>query len=934
MASPAPRLLLPEAPSLVAAFGRATLLSTEGEVRVLGAASVAHALAEQAAPLLVHAPATARRLDLPPFEEALDLLELFAFVCPAEPAPPTPRGLALALDLPVPADDEAAAILLPELAGALLRRLSRLAGTEAGRGAAAIAAHLRDAIAWPWAESVLAALGQTGMKATRDALKVWRRLPEWEETGPPPPPASHAVSPADARRRLAEMLGSVAEQRPQQADFASAAAAAFAPREAEGAPQLVLAEAGTGTGKTLGYIAPASLWAERNGAPVWLSTFTRNLQRQIDGELARLFPDPEERRSRVAIRKGRENYLCLLNFDESLGQAGMRGMALPLALVARWASATRDGDIQGGDFPGWLLELFPPGTLAGFADRRGECIRSACPHYKKCFVEHSIRRARHARLVVANHALVMVQAATGGGEDGRPTRFVFDEGHHIFDAADNAFSAALSGVEALELRRWLLGAEGGRSRAKGLRARIEELAGDIPDLLPPLEAALHAARTALPTSGWFSRIGDEAPLAPNPAEVFLHAVRAQVLARVPQDDGVYSLECDLHPVGEALAEAGDALRRALEGLETPLTTLRDRLRARLEEEDSGTMDAGERIRLETAMGGIERRALSPLAAWRGMLGTLAAPAPESGTRPVMVDWLQLDRRDGRDWDAGLHRHWLDPTIPFAQVVAAPAHGLLVTSATLTDAARRNDPEAAWREAEARTGAVHLPAPAIRAAVPSPFDYARNTRAFVVTDVDTRMAGQVSGAMRDLFLAAGGGALGLFTAIRRLREVARRIAPPLEAAGLPLYAQHVDAMDNATLVDVFRAEEDSCLLGTDAMRDGVDVPGRSLRLLVFDRVPWPRRTILNRERRLHLSGGHPQNHDDAEARHRLRQAFGRLVRRADDRGVFVLLDRAAPSRVLAALPEGVVPRRVPLAEAIRETRALLEGYGTERGENPG
>ena len=55
------------------------------------------------------------------------------------------------------------------------------------------------------------------------------------------------------------------------------------------------------------------------------------------------------------------------------------------------------------------------------------------------------------------------------------------------------------------------------------------------------------------------------------------------------------------------------------------------------------------------------------------------------------------------------------------------------------------------------------------------------------------------------------------------------------------------MDAATLVDIFRAEEDSCLLGTDAVRDGVDVPGRSLRLIVFDRVPWPRPAILHRER---------------------------------------------------------------------------------------
>ena len=64
--------------------------------------------------------------------------------------------------------------------------------------------------------------------------------------------------------------------------------------------------------------------------------------------------------------------------------------------------------------------------------------------------------------------------------------------------------------------------------------------------------------------------------------------------------------------------------------------------------------------------------------------------------------------------------------------------------------------------------------------------------------------------------------------------------PLELRpGCPCYAQHVDGIDVATLVDIFRAEQDSCLLGTDAVRDGIDVPGRSLRLIVFDRVPWPR-----------------------------------------------------------------------------------------------
>jgi ATP-dependent DNA helicase DinG len=93
--------------------------------------------------------------------------------------------------------------------------------------------------------------------------------------------------------------------------------------------------------------------------------------------------------------------------------------------------------------------------------------------------------------------------------------------------------------------------------------------------------------------------------------------------------------------------------------------------------------------------------------------------------------------------------------------------------------------------------------------------------------------------------------------------------------------------------------------------------------VLDRVPWPRPSILHRERRTHLSEGQPKAHDDGIARHRLRQAFGRLIRRGDDKGVFVLLDRSCPTRLLAGLPAGTVARRLGLADAVAETRAFLD-----------
>jgi ATP-dependent DNA helicase DinG len=265
--------------------------------------------------------------------------------------------------------------------------------------------------------------------------------------------------------------------------------------------------------------------------------------------------------------------------------------------------------------------------------------------------------------------------------------------------------------------------------------------------------------------------------------------------------------------------------------------------------------------------------------------------------------------EGRELDIGIHRHWLDPMRPFAKAVLEPAHGVLVTSATLRTPGGEDD---GWAGADARSGARHLLLPPAHFAVASPFDYAANARVLIVTDVRRGDMAGLAHAYRSLIEAAEGGTLGLFTAIARLRAVHARIADPLARAGLAVYAQHVDPIETGTLVDIFRAEPRASLLGTDALRDGVDVPGASLRLVVMEGVPWPRPTVLHAARRA-VHGG--TIYDDAVTMGRLAQAFGRLIRRADDRGAFVLIGPAVPSRLLAAFPPGTPIDRVSLAEAV-------------------
>lgn len=918
------------APALVVLPGPRAAVADGAGVRAFPARE-ARVLFENGALLVAHAAMTARRLGLhapPRSPRIFDALELFAFVRPARFCAPSAAGLAQALGLPEPRGAATQAQALREACRLLLAELAT--APEPSREEALALAETLARAGWAWGTAVIGALrsAPVGDAFRTSGLDVWTRVAEWEAEAPPGEAGSKPIAPEAAGRRLAELLGRAGldEARPAQAEFAHEVAFAFQPREREGEPRMMLAEAGTGVGKTLAYLAPASVWAEANGPAVWISTYTRALQRQIERESHALFPDPKLRARKAVVRKGRENYLCLLNFQEQANAAQLgNGDLVGLGLAARWARVTRDGDMTGGDFPAWLPTLFhaapaAQASPANLVDRRGECIHAGCAHYRTCFVEKAVRGSRRADIVIANHALVLTQAAFDGARAARGSkadaetthlkRIVFDEGHHLFEAADNAFSAALSGAEAAEMRRWIRGPEGRGRRGRGLEARLSDMLGEREDARSALLECARAA-AALPGEGWSGRIappnGEVNPI--GPVEQFLVAVLEQLRARAaPSEVG---MECAARPALDLVRETAREAAEALGRIEAPLLALARALEDVLDEE-AATLAVSDRARIEGALRGLDRRARMTLPAWRAMLRAIEEDAEDD---PDFVDWFDATFLYGRVVDAACRRHWVDPTEPLTNAVIAPAHGVLVTSATLADSTL-DDPFAL---AEMRTGAARLPERPRTLRLASPFDYARNARAFVVTDVARDDARQVAAAIRELFLAAGGGGLGLFTAIRRLKAVHERVAGPLADKGLALYAQHADPLEVGALVDIFRAEEDACLLGTDAVRDGVDVPGRSLRLLVFDRVPWPRPDILHKARRARFGG---RGYDDGVARGRIAQAFGRLIRRADDKGCFVMLDAAAPSRLFSALPEGVELQRVTLVEAIEAVGEFL------------
>jgi ATP-dependent DNA helicase DinG len=867
-------------------------LARDGEVREASRGE-AIARAAETPHIILNAPLIGQRLGYPDLS-GLDLLELFAFVRPARFAVPTAAGLSRAIGLQAPKSEGEAAATLQRIAQRLLSILGEEEWAEREGAWTANATLLR--LGWGWAPLIGARLD----RPERAERMLFSRLRQWDEAGEKPPPRPVVLDPAATRARLDQLTGP-SEQREGQKAMAEAVIEVFAAKRLKHAPNMLLAEAGTGIGKTLAYLAPASLWAEQAGSAVWVSTFTKALQRQLDGEGFKLFPDPGERKRRIVVRKGRENYLCLLNLEDAL-QGSFSGRAAILAqLVGRWAAYTKDGDMVGGDLPGWLPSLFRRAGTTALTDRRGECIYAGCPHYRRCFIERAERASREADIVIANHALVMVNAACG--REDAPGRILFDEGHHLFDAADSTFAITFGGQDSIELRRWIVGPEGrSRGRRRGLAARLTDVASYDEEGGLALESAIDAAK-ALPSDGWLQRLIEDSPF--GPVEALLAEVRGVVYARSKAQEAGYGLETELAEPDGALVSQAAASMQALEALQKPLAALARRLEAVLEDSPDW-LDSQARARVEGAIRGLSWRR-ETLSAWIALLARIGGEAD-----PEFVDWLAVERIDGRELDVAIHRRWLDPTKPLAAAVLGPADGVLVTSATL-----RGGED--WASAESRTGASHLALPAHHFEAESPFDYAACSEVLIVNDIQQGDIASLSGAYARLIEAAEGGTLGLFTAIQRLKGVHARIADRLARTGLPLLAQHVDPIDAGTLVDIFRDDPRASLLGTDALRDGVDVPGESLRLVVMERVPWPRPTVLHAARRM-AGGG--SAYDDRVVRSRLAQAFGRLIRREGDCGLFVILSAAMPSRLLKAFPPGVPIRRLPLEEAIARVEQRL------------
>jgi ATP-dependent DNA helicase DinG len=686
------------------------------------------------------------------------------------------------------------------------------------------------------------------------------------------------------------------EDRPTQRDMARAIAMLYN----DGGVGLL--EAGTGVGKSLGYLLPALRWAALNGERTVVSTNTINLQEQLVKKdlpfLARALDGEQE--VRFALLKGWRNYLCLLRLEQArlIGGDLIDDMTGGLESIAAWAKETKHGSL--GDLP----RQPTPEVWDEVAAEPDLCIRTECPHFDRCFLFTARREAAKADVVVVNHHLLMsdvaVRRAQRNWEEAAVipayTRLVVDEGHHLEDAAAAHLgeSATRRGLQRLLSR--LARPVGGRRGGRGLLAALDQRLRARYDMfsqasLEMLEQRIIPAVDAARSKG---------------ATVF--DLLEEYLQRSGQTVVRLTDDFDTDPVWRAgLAVALADLLAETAILSDSLSVVRQRLEAeKLRDEATSA--------LISEMRGVGRRLEALANALHGAL----EPGPDA---PKRVRWIETRGKEGN-----IAVTWVP--LDLAPILRDDLFGrvktAIVTSATLATDSR-------FEFLASRLGVDQLDIPPVTASFASPFNFA--TQAVVAIPIDVPApnadaAGHLFAVIQmisDFADASDGGLFVLFTSHRDVRESALELRARGALHDRPLLVHGEDSRD--ALLEKFRHSGRAVLIGTSSYWEGVDVPGNALRGLLIARLPFrvPSEpvTAANCEAILDRGGDPFAEYMVPHAALRLKQGFGRLIRTATDRGAVIIADnRVITKRYGAELMRALPPARrlmLPWPEISRQLR---------------
>lgn len=604
-------------------------------------------------------------------------------------------------------------------------------------------------------------------------------------------------------------------------------------------------EAGTGVGKSFAYLIPALLWIKNNNERVVVSTGTINLQQQLaekDVPAAQKILGTD---IKFILLKGRQNYVCRRRFSDVVSERDLfTEETEELDSIAAWLKTTETGTRS-------ELTFMPSeGIWSRINSESDACMGMKCPFREDCFVMKLRKEAADAQLIIVNHHLLFadIEMRQGGAgyEDTAVLppyqHLVFDEAHGIEDAATSFFSETINRYRLQKQLNLLYRQR--RGNKAGLLFTVDALASAEVDL-PEVIGFLDDIKLAL------QELEDSAML-------------------LLGDWYTWRLEQKTAPSAETMLSKMQNLRGAIAAFAGRMRTMLDSI----PEEESEMPPVWECRQ-------IVKRIES--------CGSVCQHFVDWNEHEDMVFWMEKRRLSNGTYFPNFIETPLDISNTMYSGVFEPINSIVCTSATLKTAGSFQF----WKH---RTGVLFAESERVREGVfPSPFPYRSNVLLSIVADApDPKEYGYqawLENTVVELIRASKGRCLVLFTSYDSLKYACNHARNALSSSGITVLKQGDD--DRFRLLEQFRSDSASVLFATDSFWEGVDVPGESLSHVVIVKLPFPVPSdpvFAARSEDIEKRGGSSFFELSVpQAIIHFRQGFGRLMRRASDRGVVTVLD---------------------------------------------
>ena len=637
------------------------------------------------------------------------------------------------------------------------------------------------------------------------------------------------------------------EERPVQVELLKSIVTAFNDNK------IAVFEAGTGVGKSYSYLIPSALWALENNERVIVSTGTINLQQQLCEKDVPAVEKIIGKKIKYVLMKGRQNYVCLRRLNDAASILDLfEGESEELKKIAEWAQTSPTGSKSD-------LSFMPSeNTWTKVNSESDACMGMRCPFHNDCFVMKVRKEAAGANLIIVNHHLLFADIQsrlTGAGYDDAAVlppykHIIFDEAHGIENAATSFFSESVNRFKLNKLinqmYRHRKNSESGHLCSLAILSSNEEKAGDASELTNKIKMALTNVEIAA-------------------KDLLMDDYTKRLYENTARDFGPF-----LVAVGEltrALGTFADLIRIVMDGVAD-------------EDKDAPCFWESKII-------------LRHLDSYVVLLKNFSVWDEKKDD----VFWIQKKRlppdmiRDNGDAEyVILTQTPLDISHLMNEGVFEPMDSVVCTSATLKTG--RDFTYWMRRTGVTLTGEDRI----IKGEFPSPFPYHKNMLFAVPSDAplpdNMQYQQYIEMALPRLIEAAAGRTLVLFTSYVSLKSAHRTVVASMR--GFPGRIMKQGDDDNSKLLEAFKKENESVLFATDSFWQGVDIPGESLSQVIIVKLPF---TVPNdpvfvaRSEAIEKRGGSSfMELSVPEAVIKFRQGIGRLIRRSDDKGVVVVLDR--------------------------------------------